>query len=283
METLRAELARAKEQARNSDAAALKAVEELRAEQAAHCQSKEKIAKMAVELKDAADRYQLLEKESRAKATDLEKAMVAAKEARSKIRATKEELRQAGDIAAGKPFLLRTKFGDPKYAPLDQLWSSADAYVDLAASAADAAEYFKDQKDREVEKLFWSQFHAPVRPLLLNERMAEWAELHRLSGLAMRSVVDHLWPEGPRPNSYFSLVQQFLGAVPHIDAMKRSACIEGARMALARVKTYWAEMEATAIATQSSAVGRVSAEHYFEEVLEGARSIEAQCSKNIMF
>ena len=72
METLRAELARAKEQARNSDAAALKAVEELRAEQAAHCQSKERMAKMAVELKDATDRYQLLEKESRAKATDLE-------------------------------------------------------------------------------------------------------------------------------------------------------------------------------------------------------------------
>ena len=57
METLRAELARAKEQARKSDVAALKAVEELRAEQAAHCQSKEKIARMAVELKDAVDRY----------------------------------------------------------------------------------------------------------------------------------------------------------------------------------------------------------------------------------
>ena len=54
-------------------------------------------------------------------------------------------------------------------------------------------------------------------------------------------------------------------------------------MALARVKTYWAEMEATTIATQSSAIGRVAAEHYFEEVLEGARLIEAQCSKNIMF
>ena len=72
-------------------------------------------------------------------------------------------------------------------------------------------------------------------------------------------------------------MQRFLGAVPHIDAMKRSACIEGARMALARVKTYWAEMEATTIASQSSA------EHYFEEVLEGARLIEAQCSKSIMF
>ena len=54
-------------------------------------------------------------------------------------------------------------------------------------------------------------------------------------------------------------------------------------MALARVKTYWAEMEAIAIATRSSAVGRVSAEHYFEDVLEDARLIEAQCSKNIMF
>ena len=61
---------------------------------------------MAVELKDVADHYQLLEEESRARATDLEKAMVVAKEARSKIRATKEELHQAANIVAGKPFLL---------------------------------------------------------------------------------------------------------------------------------------------------------------------------------
>ena len=161
-------------------------------QQATHCESKEKIAKMAIELRDAADRYQLLEGENRAKATDLEKARVADKEARSKIRAMKAELNQAADIVSGKPFLLRTKFGDPKYAPLDQLWSSTNAYMDVAASAANATEYFKDQKDHEVEKLFWSQFHAPVHPLLLNERMAEWAELHRLSGLAMRSVVDHM-------------------------------------------------------------------------------------------
>ena len=82
---------------------------------------------MVVELKDAANRYRLLEEEDWAKATDLEKARVAAKEARSKIKATKEELHQAADIVSRKPFLLRTKFGDPKYAPLDRLWSSADA------------------------------------------------------------------------------------------------------------------------------------------------------------
>ena len=48
METLGAEIARAKEQARRSGAAALKAVEDLRAEKAAHRQSKDKIAKMAM-------------------------------------------------------------------------------------------------------------------------------------------------------------------------------------------------------------------------------------------
>ena len=70
METLRAELARAKEQARRSDAAALKAAEELRAEQAAHRRSEDKIAEMAVELTNAADRYELLEKENQAKSAD---------------------------------------------------------------------------------------------------------------------------------------------------------------------------------------------------------------------
>ena len=56
------ELALAKEQARASNAAALKAAEDLRAEQAAHRRSEYKIAEMAVELKNATVRYELLEK-----------------------------------------------------------------------------------------------------------------------------------------------------------------------------------------------------------------------------
>ena len=126
MEALQAKLARAKEQARTSNAAALKAAEELKAEKAAHGERKEKMAKMAVELKDTADRCRLLEKENRAQATDLEKATMADKDTRSAMRAKKKELREARDIAAGKPFMLRRKFGDPRYAPLDRLWSSAD-------------------------------------------------------------------------------------------------------------------------------------------------------------
>ena len=67
--------------------------------------------------------------------------------------------------------------------------------------------------------------------------------------------------------------------------MKRSTCIEVARVALARVKIYWAKMMATDIAAQSPPEGKDlnMPEHYFEDVLEGARLIEGQCSKNIMF
>ena len=65
--------------------------------------------------------------------------------------------------------------------------------------------------------------------------------------------------------------------------MKRSACIEGAQMAFACVKTYWADMEATRIATRGLAGSQDPTEHYFEQVIEGARRIESQCSKNVMF
>ena len=63
VESLRAELAQAKEQARRSDAAASRAAEELEAERAAHCRSREEMAKMAVKLKDAADRNEVLKRE----------------------------------------------------------------------------------------------------------------------------------------------------------------------------------------------------------------------------
>ena len=189
-----------------------------------------------MELRDAAGRYELLEKENQVKAADLKKALDSAKETCSEIRGAREELRQAGEITAGNPYLLRMKFSDPKYAPLDKLWSAADEYADLATSAADATKLFKDHEDNKMERLFWSQFDAPARSFPLSEKMAAIAELHRLSDLAMRSVIDHLWPTGPKPDSYFGLVQQFLGAVPRIDAMRRSACIEGAQMDLPVLK-----------------------------------------------
>ena len=46
-------------------------------------------------------------------------------------------------------------------------------------------------------------------------------------------------------------------------------------MAFACVKTYWADMEATRIATRGPAGSQDPAEHYFEQVIEGARRIES--------
>ena len=97
---------------------------------------------MAVELKNAADRYELLKKEHEDNSADLNKALNATKEIRTKLRGAWEELQQTGKIAAGGSYLLRTKFFDPKYAPLDGRWSPADAYADLAKSTADAAKFF---------------------------------------------------------------------------------------------------------------------------------------------
>src|SRR3954462_13781950 len=210
VEGLRAELAKAKEQARNSDAAARRAREELEAEQASHCRSKDEMVDLTIKLKSATDRCKLLEDEGRARQTDLEKAVADAKEARSVMRAAREELRQAGLIADGKPFPLRRKFCDPKFAPLDRAWSVEDTYLDLAASAADATRYFQDKEDHEVKNLFWSHFANPERSLAVDDRLAQWAELNRLSGLAMSYAMDRLCPGRSKPKSYFSLVQQFL-------------------------------------------------------------------------
>ena len=92
VETLRAELARAKEQARMSSASAEKAAAELKAEQAARRQCEERISTMALELKDATSRCEFLEKDNKTRATDLDKALQEAREARSESRAAQEEI-----------------------------------------------------------------------------------------------------------------------------------------------------------------------------------------------
>ena len=64
----------------------------MRAEQAAHRRSEEKISEMAGELKNAADRYVLLEKENKASSAELDKALNAAKDMRTEIQGMREEL-----------------------------------------------------------------------------------------------------------------------------------------------------------------------------------------------
>ena len=88
------------------------------------------------------------------------------------------------------------------------------------------------------------QFLAPEHPTPLNDQLKQLTELHRVADLAMKDLIIQLCPTEPIPSSYFGLVKWLVNARPWIDAVKRSACIEGARMAFARVKMQWAKMKA---------------------------------------
>ena len=72
--------------------------------------------------------------------------------------------------------------------------------------------------------------------------------------------------------------------LPSADAVKRSVCIEGARMAFACVKVQWAKMNAVKLATEEPPVGKEhrTPELYFDDVLEGSRIVEGQCAKDII-
>ena len=127
-----------------------------------------------------------------------------------------------------------------------------------------------------MEKLFWSQYLAPEHPVPLSDQLKQLTELHRVAGLAMKDVIVRLWPAEPIPSSYFGLVKRLVNACPRIDAIKRSVCIEGARMAFAHVKVQWAKMKSTEMATAGPPENKEHRrpERYFSEVLEGARIIE---------
>ena len=137
-----------------SQAAADKAAADLKAEQVARRRYEERVATVEQELKDTAGKCDALEEKNKAQAADLAKALQGAKEARTESRAAREEIKQAEQIAAGQPFLLQSIFGGRRYALLNRLWSSPDAFPDLPRSAADAAQFFRAHEGNTTEKLF---------------------------------------------------------------------------------------------------------------------------------
>ena len=107
-----------------------------------------------------------------------------------------------------------------------------------------------------TEKLFWSQYLGPEHPLPFSDQLKQLVELHRLAELAMKDLIVRLWPAEPIPSSYLGLVKRLVSACPGLEAVKRSVCIEGARMAFARVKTHWAKMDAKKLMTEGPPEGK---------------------------
>ena len=136
-----------------------------------------------------------------------------------------------------------------------------------------------------MEKLFCSQYLAPDHPVPLSDQLKQLVELHRVAELAMKDLIVRLWPVEVIPSSYFDLVKQLVNAWTRLDAIKRSVCIEGARMAFARVKVQWAKMNAVKLATEGPPEDKEHRmpERYFSDVLEGSRIVAEQCAKDVIF
>ena len=263
-------------------AEARKEAEEERASRLKH---ESRVEEVQQELKDAIGKCEFLECKNSEQNSELAKALQSAQEAQDKAQSVVREIQEARQNAAGKAFNMQSKFVKKRYIFLTRIWSSPGVFADLPWSVADAAEFFRTKEGSSTEKLFWSQYLAPEHPVPLSDQLKQWTELHRVAELAMRDLIIRLWPAEPMPSSYFGLVKRLIHACPRLDAVKRSVCIEGARMAFARVKVQWAKMDAVKLATEGPPAGKEhrTPERYFEDVLEGSRIVEGQCSKDIIF
>ena len=132
-----------------------------------------------------------------------------------------------------------------------------------------------------MEKLFWSQYLAPQHPVPLSDQLKQLVELHRVAKLAMKDLTIRLWPAEAIPCSYFGLVKRLVNACPRLDVIKRSVCIEGARMAFACDKVQWAKMNTGKLVTEGPPEGKEhrTPELYFDNVLEGSRIVAAVCER----
>ena len=117
------------------------------------------------------------------------------------------------------------------------------------------------------------------------DQLKQLVELHQAAELAMKDLVVRLWPAEPIPSSYFGLVKRIVGACPRLDAIKRSVCIEGARMVFAYAKVHWGKLDAEKLMTEGPPEGKEhrKPELYYEGVLKGARLAADKCTKDIIF
>ena len=118
-----------------------------------------------------------------------------------------------------------------------------------------------------------------------SDQLKQLVELHKAAELAMKDLIVRLWPAEPMPSSYFRLVKRLFSACPRLDAVKQSVCIEGARMAFARVKVQWSKMDTVKLATEGPPAGKEhrNTEMYYDSVMEGSRLVAEQCAKDIIF
>ena len=158
-------------------------------------------------------------------------------------------------------------------------------FAELPRSISDAAQFFRAEEKNTADKLFWTQYLAPNYPVPFVDQLKQLIELHKATELAMKDMIIRLWPAEPIPSIYFGLMKRLVSACPRLDVIKRSVCIEGARMAFARAKVHRGKMDVEKMMTEGPPEGK---EHrkpalYYESVLKGSCLAAELCTKDIIF
>ena len=125
----------------------------------------------------------------------------------------------------------------------------------------------------------------PVYLVPFADQLKQLIELHKAAELAMKDLIIRLWPTEPIPSSYFGLVKRLVSACPRLEVIKRSVCMEGARMAFARAKVHWGKLDAEKLMTEGPPSGKEhhKPELYYDSVLEGSRLVTDQCANDNIF
>ena len=155
----------------------------------------------------------------------------------------------------------------------------------MPRSVADAAELYRAKEGSSTEKLFWSQYLGPERPVPFSDQLKQLVDLHRSAELAMKDLIVRLWPAEPMPSSYFGLVKWLVSACQRLEVIKWSVCIEGARRAFAWAKVHWAKLDAVKLVKEGLPEGK---EHrhpkmYYDSVLKGSRLVAEECARDVIF
>ena len=88
--------------------------------------------------------------------SELAKARQSAHDARVEAQGAVQEIQEARKIAAGKAFIMKSKYVKKRFLLLTRIWSSPGAFADLPRNVSDTAEFLRAEEGSSTEKLFWS-------------------------------------------------------------------------------------------------------------------------------
>ena len=243
------------------------------------------VAVVQQELQALMEKHESLERDSKTRESELASALESAKSAKAEAHKALQEVEDVKKIAASKAFFMQSKHVNVNYLTLTRIRSSPGAFADLPRSVSDAAAFYRAEEGSSTEKIFRSQYAEAGHPVPPSDQLKQLVELHKVAEQAMKGLIVRLWPGEAMPGSYFGLVRWLVDACRWVEVIKRSACIEGARWALARAKVHWGKLDAEKLMTDAPPQGKEhrTPEMYYKSVLKGARTIAGECSKDVIF